>query len=164
MTRERMSRPSSSVPNQCAVEGEESRVGRSMCAGSCGSIQEVMTAKITKMTTNTPPTADNGLWRAARGSEMVIADKSRPYTAKFAKNGSQRALRSSLPSRWFSLCALRFMFLLSYPRIDCRIQQVGEKIYCNVSYSNRQYAALYKVVVAVADGVDGQTPDSWPGK
>ena len=78
MTRERMSRPSSSVPNQCTVEGEESRVGSSMWAGSCGAIQEAKTAKITKMATNTTPTAANGLWRAARGSEMAIVDKSKP--------------------------------------------------------------------------------------
>src|SRR5207249_10424951 len=70
MTRERMSRPSSSVPNQCAVQGEESRVGSSMWAGSCGAIQGAKRAKITKITTNTTPMAANGLCRAARGSEM----------------------------------------------------------------------------------------------
>ena len=49
-----------------------------MWAGSCGAIQGANRAKITKITTNTTPLAANGLWRAARGSEMAIVDKSKP--------------------------------------------------------------------------------------
>src|ERR1700682_6447025 len=75
MRRERMSRPSSSVPHQCCVEGACKRFGRSMCAGSCGAIQGAKIAEKTKMDTNTTPTAANGLWRATRGSEMGGEDK-----------------------------------------------------------------------------------------
>src|SRR6202165_2997668 len=78
--RERMSRPSSSVPHQCCVEGVCKRFGRSMCAGSCGAIQGAKIAAKTKMDTNTPPMAASGLWRATRGSEMAREDMvSRTY-------------------------------------------------------------------------------------
>src|SRR6202521_6005126 len=74
MRRERMSRPSSSVPHQCCTEGVCKRFGRSMCAGSCGAIQGAKIAEKTKMDTSTTPTAANGLWRATRGSEMARMD------------------------------------------------------------------------------------------
>src|SRR5712692_6424561 len=74
MRRERMSRPSSSVPHQCCAEGVCKRFGRSMCAGSCGAIQGAKIAEKTKTDTNTTPTAANGLWRAMRGSEMARVD------------------------------------------------------------------------------------------
>ena len=69
-----MSRPSSSVPHQCADDGGERRVGRSIYAGSCGEIHGANIAQITKTMTNTAPVAASGLWRAARGSEMERVD------------------------------------------------------------------------------------------
>src|SRR5271169_7183080 len=78
MTRERMSRPSSSVPNQCADDGESRRAGRWIDAGSCGAIQGANRAKIRKTATNTTPIAANGLWRAfpatLRRNEMAAVD------------------------------------------------------------------------------------------
>src|SRR5437588_2787118 len=74
ISRERMSRPSSSVPHQCCAEGVYKRFGRSMCAGSCGAIQGAKIAEKTKIDTNTTPTAASGLWRATRGSEMARVD------------------------------------------------------------------------------------------
>src|SRR5260370_42573504 len=73
--RERMSRPSSSVPHQCCVEGVCKRFGRSMCAGSCGAIQGAKTAEKTKMDTSKTPTAAKGLWREM-GEDQVgrVAD------------------------------------------------------------------------------------------
>src|SRR5437660_11392316 len=64
MRRDRISRPSSSVPSQCADEGELSRVGSSITAGSCGAIQGANSAKITNIRTSTTPIAASGLWRA----------------------------------------------------------------------------------------------------
>src|SRR5713226_540263 len=72
--RERMSRPSSSVPQRCCDEGGCSRWGRSMWAGSWGAIQGAKRAQRTNTTTDTTPTAANGLWRARRGSEMAAVD------------------------------------------------------------------------------------------
>src|SRR6266446_6103218 len=72
--RERMSRPSSSVPHQCCAEGVCKRFGRSMCAGSCGAIHGAKMAEKTKIDTNTTPTAASGLWRATRWSEMATVD------------------------------------------------------------------------------------------
>src|SRR5260221_8245675 len=68
MRRERMSRPSSSVPHQCCAEGVCKRFGRSMCAGSCGAINGAQIAEKTKMETSTTPTAAKGLWRGTGGS------------------------------------------------------------------------------------------------
>lgn len=72
--RERMSRPSSSVPHQCCVDGVRKRFGRSMCAGSCGAIQGAKMADNRKMETKTTPIAASGLWRATRGSEIAMVD------------------------------------------------------------------------------------------
>src|SRR6266404_9914946 len=72
--RERMSRPSSSVPHQCRAVGLCRRFGKSMCAGSCGAIQGAKIAEKTKMETRTTPMAASGLWRATRGSEMARVD------------------------------------------------------------------------------------------
>src|SRR5271156_483298 len=76
--REKMSRPSSSVPNQCAWDGASRRTGRLIDAGSCGAIQGAKRAKITKMTTSTTPVAASGLWRAfpaiLRRNEMEAVD------------------------------------------------------------------------------------------
>src|SRR5438552_11046082 len=74
MMRERMSRPSSSLPNQCAAEGGSRRVGRLIEAGSCGAIQGAKIANSTKIDTNTTPVAARGLWRAARRNEMAAVD------------------------------------------------------------------------------------------
>src|ERR1700735_4910399 len=71
MMREKMSRPSSSVPNQCARDGASSRAGRLMEAGSCGAIQGAKSAKITKIKTNSTPNAASGLRRAVRRNEMA---------------------------------------------------------------------------------------------
>src|SRR5579864_9068098 len=64
MTRERISRPNSSVPSQCADEGELNLVGSSIAAGSCGAIQGANTANMTNTRTSTTPIAASGLWRA----------------------------------------------------------------------------------------------------
>src|SRR5277367_5711842 len=87
MTRERMSRPNSSVPNQCPCEEGARRAGRLIAAGSCGAIQGANNAKITNRTTSAAPAAASGLCRAfwlrpchmredgaGEGGEMAGAD------------------------------------------------------------------------------------------
>src|SRR5712671_6156484 len=66
MTREKMSRPNSSVPNQCAVEGGANRAGKLSAAGSCGASSGANVANTTKMITITAPAAAKGLLRACR--------------------------------------------------------------------------------------------------
>src|SRR5580700_1100543 len=87
MMRERMSRPSSSVPNQCAYDGVPRRAGRLMAAGSCGAIQGANRAKITKTITNTIPVAASGLWRAfpaaQRRNEMAAVDMVELYAQSY---------------------------------------------------------------------------------
>src|SRR5216684_1587113 len=63
MTREKMSRPSSSVPNQCVAPGGCKREGRSIAAGFCGAIQGAKSANKTKITTSTTPEEANTLRR-----------------------------------------------------------------------------------------------------
>src|SRR5882724_1225946 len=119
MRREKMSRPSSSVPHQCSQEGGDRRVGRRMYAGSWGAIQGANTAKITKMMTNTAPVAASGLWRAARGSDMERVDtfwksklqQSSPYVSR-----RPRACRSPLnnayasPAKYFRAAPRGWLF------------------------------------------------------
>src|SRR5271169_954425 len=69
MMRERMSRPSSSVPNQWGWDGASRRAGRLMAAGSCGAIQGANRAKTTNTMTSTKPIAASGLWRAFVATE-----------------------------------------------------------------------------------------------
>src|SRR5579872_603294 len=76
--RERMSRPSSSLPNQCAADGPSRRAGRLIDAGSCGAIHGANTAKTTNVRISTTPIAASGLWRACpaieRPDEMEALD------------------------------------------------------------------------------------------
>src|ERR1700731_4128315 len=74
ISRERMSRPSSSVPHQTFIDGACNRFGKSICEGSRGAIQGAKIAANIKMDTNTSPTAASGLCRATRGSEMARVD------------------------------------------------------------------------------------------
>src|SRR3989442_10499071 len=118
-----MSRPSSSVPHQCAEEGAANRVGRSMWAGSCGAIHGANRAEMTKITTNTRPVAARGLWRAVRRNEMAAGDIfSKTQNAKGAENGS---LRMSLIFFFFFFffgflfcflfCFFGFLFFFPFP-------------------------------------------------
>ena len=66
MMRESMSRPSSSVPSQCAAEGPERRSGRLIAAGSWGAIQGAKMASTVKITTRTIPAAASGFRPMAR--------------------------------------------------------------------------------------------------
>jgi len=74
-----MSRPNSSVPHQCAEDGRDRRVGRSMWAGSWGAIQGANKAKITKTRTSTTPIVASRLCLAARRNEMAAVDKLEVY-------------------------------------------------------------------------------------
>src|ERR1700740_36286 len=74
MSREQMSRPSSSLPHQCAAEGDIRREGKVICAGSEGASQGAKIAQTKKSATSTTPIAASGLWRATRGSEMAALD------------------------------------------------------------------------------------------
>src|SRR5262249_10814039 len=74
MRRERMSRPSSSVPHQCIGEGGDKRVGGSRCAGSWGAIQGANKAKTTKIAINIAPIVARGFRRVASRNEIVAVD------------------------------------------------------------------------------------------
>ena len=74
MSREQMSRPSSSVPHQCFWVGGSMRFGNSICAGSYGASKGAKSAQKTNTMTNATPMAASGLRRARCGSEMEAAD------------------------------------------------------------------------------------------
>src|SRR5207302_2230452 len=65
-TRESMSLPSSSVPNQCSCDGGCNRASKLSAAGSCGAIHGANIANSTKTVTITAPAAANGRLRACR--------------------------------------------------------------------------------------------------
>src|SRR5437660_1496787 len=90
MSRERMSRPSSSDPQICNSDGGASRLARLMCAGSAGAIQGAKTAQMTKNVTNTAPIAASGLLRARRGSEMAFVEMRFTYLLSFRAQQDDR--------------------------------------------------------------------------
>src|SRR2546430_2273717 len=94
MSRERMSRPSSSDPQICNSEGGARRVVRLMCAGSVGAIQGAKIAQTTKNVTNTAPIAASGLLRARRGSEMAVVEMRFTYLLSFRAESRTLRLRS----------------------------------------------------------------------
>src|ERR1051326_462818 len=91
-----MSRPSSSVPNQCAPLGGCSREGKSMLLGFCGAIHGANSAKTTNTATSTMPMDASTLRRPNAAAvlhvvESAIAIQSpRNLTAK-----DQRSQRKS---------------------------------------------------------------------
>ncbi len=50
------------------------------------------------------------------------------------------------------------------PWIRHGIQKVRQKIDRNVRQANRQDAALHQIVIAIADGLDGEASDAGPGE
>src|SRR5215471_9951802 len=144
MTRERISRPSSSVPNQWWPEGRKSRAESSIRAGSCGAIQGAKRAKMTKMEMRMTPAVARGLrrdWRLACATSCVV-DAIKGFTTKGtrAHKGKPRATSCSFVS--FVVENSR-----PHPRVHHRIQHVSQEIHGNVSDANRQDAALNQVIV-----------------
>src|SRR5579859_1298918 len=74
MTRERMSRPSSSVPNQCPALGGCNLEGRSMALGLCGAIHGPKSAKTTKITANTAPAVASALRRPNAAAAFQVVE------------------------------------------------------------------------------------------
>src|SRR5450432_119617 len=54
--------------------------------------------------------------------------------------------------------------LLANSRVDRRIGQVGEEIHGDVGGADGQDAALYQVVIAVGNGLDGEAAEAGPGE
>src|SRR5262249_27594891 len=73
MTREKISRPSSSVPNQWAALGGCNREGRSTSLGFFGASQGANSAKITKIVTRTTPAVAKRLRLSALAAIHVLA-------------------------------------------------------------------------------------------
>jgi hypothetical protein len=53
---------------------------------------------------------------------------------------------------------------LSNPWVRHRVQKIRQEIYCDVRQADGEDASLDQVVVAVADGLDGQAADAGPGE
>ena len=130
-----MSRPSSSVPHQCCVEGDCSRFGKSMCAGSCGAIQGAKIAENAKMATNTTPMAANGLWRATRGSETARVDMGirgqLSICALFTENQAAQLIAQTLRFSGIAriseaLGELEKRLLSLFPRFDAQLDELHQ--------------------------------------
>src|SRR5947209_6504471 len=70
-----MSRPSTSVPSQCAALGGWSRAGKSIRAGSWGAIQGANNANTTKMATSTIPVVARRLRRPRVAAALHVEAK-----------------------------------------------------------------------------------------
>jgi hypothetical protein len=138
-----MSRPSSSVPHHWETPGGSSRLGRSICAGSCGASHGAKIAQSTKITTSTTPIAASGLWRATRGSEMAVVDiaskssyptaisncepvnlkpqRSRRTAAEVAEKAFNREVRKASPQRAQRKAHCLRTAIIDVAAIHCRI-------------------------------------------
>src|SRR6185312_73800 len=113
-----MSRPSSSVPNQCAPLGGCKREGRSILLGFCGAIHGANNANTTNTATSTMPMDASTLRRPKAAAvfhvvESAIAIQSpKNLTAKDAKVAKKIASEISILRVLSALCGEWFCQLL----------------------------------------------------
>src|SRR6266567_6140007 len=62
-----------------------------------------------------------------------------------------------------SLCA-SVVDSLPNPWVRQRIEEIRHKVHHHISQADHQDAALYQVIIAATDCLDGQATDSRPGK
>src|SRR5215510_10435609 len=96
MMRESTSRPSSSVPNQCAELGDCSREGRSMAAGSLGAITGANTANRTNTLTITMPAIAR---RLRRPSAVAVVQVVVRFTGRILEELSKIAKIAGIERR-----------------------------------------------------------------
>src|SRR5689334_15937213 len=107
MTRERMSRPSSSVPIQWAALGGCSRSGRSMLLGLCGAIHGANRAKITNTATSAMPIEASTLRRPSVTAVVQVEEairsqvnhKGRELTTKSTKEHKAEIAKNTRVSK-----------------------------------------------------------------
>src|SRR2546430_4135959 len=102
-----MSRPSSSVPNQCAALGGCSREGKSMWLGFCGAIQGANSAKTTNTATSTMPADASTLRRPSVAAVLQVVEA----IAQVNHKGHKGHKDSKVPR--FPLCSLAVKCYLS---------------------------------------------------
>src|ERR1035437_4388904 len=105
MTRERMSRPSSSVPNQWVTEGDCRRACRWIAAGSKGAIQGAKIARVTKIANKMMPKIVSG-WKRRDCIQVIVIDG--PYRSEISTqlNGSRRVLKATRTAEGWSRVVL----------------------------------------------------------
>ena len=61
---------------------------------------------------------------------------------------------------WTALDPLSLSHLLPDARIRQRVEEIGQEVHGHIRQANHKNAALDQVVVAAADGADGQAADA----
>src|SRR6266545_6523681 len=152
-----MSRPSSSLPNQCSALGPANRSRRSPVSGSYGASTSANTAVPMYTTTSARPmTAPRFLLsrrQAARSAEarpaaMAIAGAASASSPAVSGTDASRTDTASVPDA----------------RIDQRVGEVDDQVYEQEGNRDQQDAALDHRIVAGEDRVHHEPSDAWQGE
>src|SRR3954454_2827608 len=135
-----MSRPRSSVPNQCCADGALRTSVQLVAMGSYG---ESSGAKI--------------------ASTMNVAMITSPTTAPLRRSSRRSALRAGLSNSSEALIGIAptmasLMRSIPQPWIDEDIGDIGNQVQRNVDGRGHQHHALHHGIVAVENGIDDQLP------
>src|SRR5690606_2739253 len=134
-----MSRPNSSVPNQCSAEGGRRRALRSCATGSYGASTGASTATATRHATSTRPTTAPRL----RRKRLAAGDARMRRRGDAAVGpGAAAAGRSAIP----------------HLRVQGRIREVDDQVHEYEQGGDEQHGALHERKVAALDRVDEEPP------
>src|SRR5690242_14353596 len=133
-----MSRPRSSVPNQCCIEGGLRTSVQLVAMGSYGESRGANTASTMNIAITTSPTTAP-LRRSSRRSAR-LAGLSSFSEAVIGMEPRTASLMLSIPQPW----------------IDENIGDIGNEVQRNVDGSGHQHDALHHGVVAIENGIDDQ--------
>src|SRR6266853_3154204 len=176
--RDRTSRPSSSVPNQCCAPGGRKRSGRLWAAGSRGASHGAKTAIRTSNTVTARPQQPNPLvLRNCRIGDSCFMNSFRirvrispvdilPFAlhllwAASLDAGVLRRLEE-IPRRESN--ELQLASLQPHPRVNDRINDVREQVHHDIGQSDHQNAALQQGVISGGNCLHGEPSNPRPGE
>src|ERR1700741_392584 len=137
MTRARISRPRSSVPNQCCAEGALRTSDQLVAMGSKGGAKGANTAITMKAAITASPTTAPLRLNSRRSARRAGLSSSSEITGRAPMTAS-------------------VMLSSPQPRVDEDVGDVGNQVERDVDRSRRQHHALHHGVVAVEYGIDDQ--------
>src|SRR5271165_1442826 len=143
MRRENTSRPTSSVPNQCASEGALRTVAQLCAVGSYGAMTGASKARSANSTmSSSPKTAALRMNRRRTARTRGLS----AFSVRAVRNRSSSPVVSPMSG--------------PQPRIDQNAGDVGQQIEHDVDRRRHQDDALDDGIIAVEHGIDDQLAES----
>src|SRR2546425_3683018 len=150
MRRVRRSRPSWSVPSQCAPFIAMNRSDRLVCANPYGATRSASTAAASMTTTMTPPIVPRGLrrsiWTQTSAYQGRVRGKRLAATATAAPTDDVGSAGSSL--------------LVPDPRVQKRIGEVDEEVEADDHRRDDQVHRLDDRIVELGERLEEEEPDA----